>query len=106
MMKRWFESEAQANEQAMKNASDLRSEFNGISVDYRHFVSTCPNPGRVIEYTQKQEILPLFGGIGSPSWECFKENHIMESLYSKLVKPLGDCIHELRQRCCISEFSV
>lgn len=104
MMKRWFEVEAkQVNKM---NALALTNESNGISVDYRHFSSTCPNPGRVINDTQIQDQLPLLEGNGSPSWECFKENTIIGALYRQHLEVFTTIQRVFRERCCITEFSV
>lgn len=104
MMKRWFELEAK--EMNMKNESALTIESNGISVDYRHFSSTCPNPGHMNEDTQNQDQLPRYEGAGSPSWECFKENTIIGALYSKSLERYTFLKRLIQERCCITEFSV
>lgn len=111
MMKRWFKVEAK--EMNMKNELALTIESNGISVDYRHFSSTCPNPGRVIEDTQNWDLLPqIEGAVGrlekfdSPSRKSFKENTSIGALYSLLLERFTFLQMHYRERCCITEFSV
>lgn len=110
MMKRLFKLEA--IEWNMKNEA-LTIEANGISVDYRHFSSTCPNPGRVNEHTQNWDLLPQNKGevgqadkLNSPSWGCFKENTSIGALYSLTLEKFTFFQGVLGKRCYETKFSV
>lgn len=60
----------------------LSNETQSFGETYRHSF-TCPTPGRVIEHTQKQDLLPLTGRLYSLSRECLKENRMKESVQMK-----------------------
>lgn len=60
----------------------LSNETQSFGETYR-LSFTCPKPGRVIEHTQNQDLLPISGRNDSLSRECLKENRMKNCVQRK-----------------------